>query len=287
VGVFNKFLSSRNANPQAEMNFLDHIEELRWHIVRSAIAVVVGAILVFIKVEWIFDNIILGPAHKDFISYRAFCALGRLLHSDAFCMDDVNMRFQNTAVTGQFMMSLSVSVMLGFIIVFPYILWELWKFIKPALKTNEVRAARGIVFWCSLLFFMGVMFAYFIVAPYTINFFGNYQLSPLFENIITIENYYDTMSNLILALGVVFELPMLVFFLSRIGILTPAFLKAKRRHAFLLLFILAMIIAPPDVFSCLLIFVPLYILFEISVKISGRAMRIRKQKQALKNNDNE
>lgn len=282
MGIVDKFLGSRNPNPQAEMNFLDHIEELRWHIVRSAIAIIICAILVFIKVEWIFDNIILGPAHKEFISYRAFCALGRLLHSDDFCMGDVHMRFQNTAVTGQFMMSLSVSTMLGFIIAFPYILWELWKFIRPALKPNELKMAKGIVFWCSLLFFMGVMFAYFIVAPYTINFFGNYKLSPLFENIITIENYYDTISNLILALGVVFELPVLVYFLSRIGVLTPEFLRAKRRHAFLILFILAMVIAPPDVFSCLLIFFPIYILFEISVKISGRAVKARKLRQAMK-----
>jgi sec-independent protein translocase protein TatC len=175
--------------------------------------------------------------------------------------------------------------MLGFVLMFPYILWELWKFIRPALKPNEIKAARGIVFWCSLLFFMGVMFAYFIVAPYTINFFGNYKLSPLFENIITIDNYYDTMSNLVIALGVVFELPMLVYFLTRIGILTPEFLRARRRYAFLILFILAMVIAPPDVFSCLLIFVPLYILFEISVKISGRAVKARKLREAREQNE--
>jgi sec-independent protein translocase protein TatC len=175
--------------------------------------------------------------------------------------------------------------MLGFVLVFPYILWELWKFIKPALKPKEIKMARGIVFWCSLLFFLGVLFAYFIVAPYTINFFGTYKLSPLFENIITIDNYYDTISNLVLALGVVFELPILVYFLARIGILTPEFLKAKRRYAFLILFILSMVIAPPDVFSCLLIFVPLYILFEISVKISGRAIKARKLREAEQNEE--
>lgn len=268
------------------MNFLDHIEELRWHIVRSAIAIVIGSIVVFTKVEWLFDTVVMGPAHKDFISYKAFCALGRLLHSDSFCMQDINMKFQNTAVTGQFMMSLSVSVAMGFILVFPFILWELWKFIRPALKDNELKMARGIVFWCSLLFFMGVGFAYFIVAPYTIHFFGNYQLSPLFENVITIENYYDTMSNLVLALGVVFELPMIVFFLTRIGILTPKFLKDKRRYAFLILFIVAMLIAPPDVFSCLLVFTPLYLLFEISVMISARALKARKLKEERQKDNN-
>ncbi|GAA4462625.1 twin-arginine translocase subunit TatC [Nemorincola caseinilytica] len=278
----NRFLSKRVENPKAEMNFLDHIEELRWHILRSAVAIVLGACIAFWKVEWIFDHIILGPAHKEFISYKWFCALGRMLHSDSFCMNQINMKFQNTAVTGQFMMSLSVSTMIGFVGMFPYVLWELWKFIKPALRATEIKMARGIVFWCSLLFFMGVCFAYFIVAPYTINFFGNYSLSPLFENIITIDNYYDTMSNLILALGAVFQLPMLVYFLSRIGILTPEFLRARRRYAFLILFILAMVIAPPDVFSCLLIFVPLYILFEISVAISGRAVKARKLREIMK-----
>lgn len=264
------------------MNFLDHVEDLRWHIIRSAIAILVGAIAVFCKVEWIFDHIILGPADDSFVSYKWFCALGRLVHYDAFCLGNIKMRFQNTAVTGQFMMSLSVSLMLGFILVFPYILWELWKFIKPALKPSEVRMANGIVFWCSLLFFTGVLFAYYIVAPYTINFFGNYQLSPKFQNIITIDNYYDTMSNLILALGIVFELPILVYFLSRIGILTPELLRAKRRYAIVILFILAEVITPPDLFSCLLVFIPLYVLFEISVHISGRTVRSRRKRQAQK-----
>jgi sec-independent protein translocase protein TatC len=258
------------------MNFLDHVDELRGHIVRSVLAIFIGAVLVFIKVEWIFDHIILGPTYNNFISYRWFCALGRLVHYDAFCLGDIKMRFQNTAVTGQFMMSLSVSLMLGFIIMFPYVLWQLWKFIKPALRPSEVKMAKGIVFWCSLLFFVGVLFAYFIVVPYTINFFGNYKLSPKFENIITIDNYYDTLSNLILALGVVFELPMLVLFLTRIGILTPQFLRTKRRYAFVILFILAEIITPPDLFSCLLVFIPLYILYEITVSISGRVLRNKK-----------
>ena len=262
------------------MNFLDHVEDLRWHIVRSVIAVVIGAVLAFIKIEWIFDRIILGPAHNDFVSYKWFCKLGKLLHYDGFCLGEVNMQFQNTAVAGQFMMSLSVSLMLGFIIAFPYVLWELWQFIKPALKPSEVKMASGIVFWCSLLFFTGVLFAYYIIAPYTINFFGNYQLSPLFHNIITIENYYDTMSNMILAMGIVFELPMLVLFLTRIGVLTPAFLRNKRRYAILILFILSEIITPPDLFSCLIVFVPLYGLYEATVSISGRTEKKRKKKLA-------
>ena len=262
------------------MNFIDHVEELRWHIIKSAIAVIVMAVVVFIKVEWIFDYIILGPARNDFISYKWFCALGRVMHYDGFCLGDIKMKFQNTAVSGQFMMSLSVSMMLGFILAFPYVLYQFWKFIKPALRPMEIKMAQGIVFWCSLLFFLGVLFSYFIVVPYTINFFGNYQLSPRFENIITIDNYYDTVNNLIIAMGVVFELPILVYFLSRIGIITPQFLKDQRRYAILILFILAEIITPPDMFSCLLVFIPLYILFEISVTISARAVERSKKNQA-------
>ena len=171
------------------MNFLDHVEALRWHIFRSLAAIIIAAILVFCKIEWIFDKIILGPADKDFISYKWFCGLGRLLHYDGFCLSEVKMDFQNTSVSGQFMMSLSVSLMIGFIVAVPYVLWEFWKFIKPALKDSEIKMARGIVFWCSLLFFMGVLFSYYIVAPYTINFFGNYQLSSKVKNIITMDNY--------------------------------------------------------------------------------------------------
>lgn len=267
------------------MGFLDHIEALRWHIVRAVVVIVIAAICVFLRIEWIFDRIIMGPTHNDFISYKWFAALGDLVHYDGFKLSDIKMEFQNTAITGQFMMGMSSSMMIGFIIAFPYVLWEFWRFIRPALKPGEVRAAKGIVFWCSLLFFTGVMFAYFVVAPYTVNFFGNYQLSPKFKNIITLENYYDTMSNLILALGLVFELPIIVYFLSRIGILTPNFMREKRKYAILILFLLSEIITPPDLFSCLLVFFPVYALFEISVVISGRAVKSRLAKQENQNNE--
>jgi sec-independent protein translocase protein TatC len=283
VGVIKNYLNSRKNNPQAEMGFLDHLEDLRWHVVRSAIAVAVGSIIAFIKIEWIFHNIILGPAKNDFISYKLFCDFGKLFDYDGFCMDPIKMEFQNTSIAGQFSMSLSSSLMIGFILAFPFILWELWRFVKPALKEKEIKLARGFIFWCSLLFFMGVLFAYYVIAPYTINFLGNYQLSPLFKNIITIDNYYDSLSNMILAMGLVFELPMLVLFLTRIGVMTPQFLRSKRRHAFLILFILSMLITPPDLFSCLIVFVPLYILYEAAVAISVRSAKAKKKKEALNN----
>jgi len=264
------------------MNFLDHVEDLRWHIIRSAVAILIAAIAVFCKVEWIFDRIIMGPAHNDFVSYKWFCALGKLVHYDAFCLGQINMKFMNTAVTGQFMMSLSISLLLGFILAFPFVLWELWKFVRPALRPSEVKMAKGIVFWCSLLFFFGVFFSYFIVAPYAINFFGNYQLSPMVQNNITLDNYFEMISTLVLALGIVFEMPILVLFLTRVGILTPDILRKNRRLSFLILFILSEIITPPDLFSCLLVFIPLYILYEITVVLSVRTLKQRKQRQAQK-----
>lgn len=255
------------------MNFLDHVEELRWHIIRSFAAVVVAAIFAFINIEWIFDRIILGPAKDNFISYKWFCNLGKFFHINSFCLDKVSMKFQNTAVAGQFMMSMSVSLMVGFIISFPFILWEFWRFVKPALKPKEIKYARGIVFWCSLLFFTGVVFSYYIVVPYTINFFGNYKLSPDIPNIVKMDDYYDTVSTLIIAMGAVFELPIIMYFLTRIGFITPEILRKQRRFAVLVLFIIAEIITPPDLFSCLLVFIPLYVLFELSIFISARAVK--------------
>lgn len=264
------------------MAFTDHIEELRWHIIRSVLAVFICAIIMFFNIEWIFDNIILGPAHPDFISYRALCRFGHLIHIDALCLQEIKMEFQNTELSGQFMMSFSVSFMLGFIVAFPFIFWEVWKFIKPALKPSELKYARGIVFWTSLLFFMGVLFAYYVIAPFTINFFANYQLSPSFKNIITMSNYYDTMSDLVLGLGLVFELPVVVFFLSRIGLLTPQLMRSKRNYAILIIFVLAAVITPPDWFSIWLVAIPLLILYEAAIRISARAIKERKRKELLR-----
>ncbi|XZF12875.1 twin-arginine translocase subunit TatC [Chitinophagaceae bacterium MMS25-I14] len=282
MSFLDRFLNKRKGgNPLGEMTFLDHIEDLRWHIVRSAIAILVVAIVVFFKIEWIFDRIILGPTHPDFISYKWFCELGHLLHIDSLCLQQMKMRFQNTELAGQFIMAFTTSLMIGFIVAFPYVFWEFWRFIRPALKPTELKYARGIVLWCSLLFFTGILFSYYVVVPYTINFFANYQLSPSFENIITMDNYYDNINDLVLGMGVVFELPVIVFFLSRIGILTPKLLREKRRYAVLILLIIAEVITPPDWFSCFLVFFPLYFLYEVSIIISDRAVKERRKRQAL------
>ena len=283
--ILNYFFNKRGHTKQAQMAFVDHIEELRWHIIRAILAILVASAYCFFNIEWIFTNIILGPTQNDFISYKYLSQLGELLHIDVLKLKDMSIQFQNTELSGQFMMSFSVSFMMGLILAFPFVFWELWKFIRPALKANELKYARGIGFWSSLLFFIGVLFAYYIIAPFTINFFANYQLSPQFKNIITITNYYDTMSDLIMGMGLVFELPVIVYFLSRIGILTPKLMRDKRRYAILIIFFLAVIISPPDWFSCWLIALPLMLLFEISIGISDRANKARMKKQLIESNN--
>jgi sec-independent protein translocase protein TatC len=280
VSFLDTFLRKRNSSPNAEMAFTDHIEELRWHLVRSLAAIIICAIVIFFNIEWVFDKVILGPAHADFISYKWLCALGNLIHVDVLCLGDLTLQFQNNQLSGQFMMAFSASFMLGFVVAFPYVFWEFWKFTKPALKPQELKYARGIVFWSSLLFFTGVAFAYYVIAPFTINFFANYKLSPSFQNIITIANYYETMSDLILGMGIVFELPVIVYFLSRIGLLTPTIMREKRRYAFVVILILAAVITPPDWFSIWLVTLPLVLLYETGITISERTVKEkRKRKQ--------
>jgi sec-independent protein translocase protein TatC len=279
LSILDKFLAKRaTGNPNGEMVFMDHIEVLRWHIVRAFIAIIIASIFVFFNIEWVFQYVILGPANKDFIAYKWFCSLGKLLHVDALCMEPITVQFQNTELSGQFMMSFSSSFMIGFIAAFPYVFWEFWKFARPALTENELKHTRGIVFWASSLFLLGVLFSYFIIAPFTINFFATYKLSPQFDNIITISNYYDTMSDLVFGMGIVFELPILVYILAKIGILTPKLMRDNRRYAIVIIMVLAAIITPPDWFSIFLVAIPLVLLYEVSINISARLTKEREKK---------
>ncbi|MBS1782818.1 MAG: twin-arginine translocase subunit TatC [Bacteroidetes bacterium] len=279
MSLLDSFLSKRKRSPAGEMAFTDHIEELRWHLIRAIGVIAIAAVVVFFNIEWIFTKIILGPARADFVSYGWLCNLGKSMGVSALCLGDMQLMFQNTELSGQFMMSFSSSLMIGFIIAFPYVFWELWRFVRPALSEKELKYAQGIVFWSSLLFFTGVAFAYFVIAPFTINFFANYQLSPQFKNIITIANYYDTMSDLILGMGLVFELPVLVFFLSRIGLLSPNLMRNKRRYAFIIILVVAAVITPPDWLSIWIVTIPLVLLYEAGIIISERAAKERKRKE--------
>ncbi|MGC4057916.1 MAG: twin-arginine translocase subunit TatC [Chitinophagaceae bacterium] len=266
---------TRWKDPSGAMSLTDHIESLRWHIVRALCVVLLAAGWCFFHIEWIFTHILLAPANPDFISYRMFCRLGKILHTDALCMQSATISFQNTELSGQFMMSFSASLVAGIIIASPYILWELWRFVKPALTEKEIQRTGGIVFWMATLFVAGTLFAYFIIVPFTINFFAGYQLSPQFQNIITIYNYYDTLNDLVLGMGLVFELPVLVYFLSRLSILTPELMRRYYRFAVLIIFVLAAVVTPPDWLSIWLVAIPLAGLYHVSIWISAAVHRVK------------
>lgn len=273
--AFNLF----NRKPgEEEMSFIEHLEALRWHVVRSLLAVMAGAVIVFANMDFFFDTVILGPAHADFITYEYLCKFSHIIGmGDAMCMSDLNLKFISTEMSAQFMMSFTVAFVLGFIIAFPYVFWEFWRFVKPALTQNEKTRTRGMIFWVSLLFFIGIGFGYFIIAPYTVNFFASFTLSPLIENNFRIAEYVGDITQLVLGTGLVFQLPLVVYFLSKIGLVTPEILRKSRKYALVAILVVAAVITPPDVVSQLIVTLPLLILYEISIGISGR---VRKEKNA-------
>jgi sec-independent protein translocase protein TatC len=265
----------------ADMSFIDHLEALRWHLIRAVIAVVIGALIIFYYAGYVVDTIVMGPAHSSFVSYGWFCKLGKWMGiGDQLCMAGFKAAFQSTIMTEQFMATFTIAFIGGFIIAFPYVFWELWRFVKPALSTKELRRTRGIIFWVSTLFFMGVAFGYFILTPFMVNFYFSYQLSPLIEVKPTFSDYIENLIYLTVGIGVVFQLPLLVMFLAKIGIVTPKFLKQYRKHALIVIFIVAAIITPStDPFSLTLVAIPLYALYESSIVITARVYKEREQKE--------
>lgn len=259
-----------------EMTFWDHLDELRgtlWHII---IAIVIASILAFAFKEVLFDSIILAPKSPDFITYRAMCKLGEWLSMPSLCMAPNQFELININLAGQFTSHMNISLIAGLILALPYALWELWRFIKPGLTDREVKASRGAVLITTLLFLTGVLFSYFIVAPLMINFLGGYNVSATVSNQIALTSYVSSISMMTLLMGLLFELPVIVLFLTRIGILTPSYLRKYRKHTAVALLIIAGIITPsPDMFSQLIVAIPLYGLFELSVFISSRIHRVK------------
>ncbi len=262
-------------NPKEEMTFLEHLEALRWHIVRSAVAVILIGIVAFIFKRVVFDIILLGPSESDFVMSRWLCYLGKntFLHTNVLCINSEPIKLQNIQMAGQFMAHIKISLIAGLVLAFPYIFWEFWRFVKPALYSNELHIARGAVLAISSLFFVGVLFGYYIICPLSINFLYNYQVSDLAINDIQLMSYVSLVASICLAAGVMFELPMIVLFFSKIGLLTPGFLKKYRRHAFIVILVVAAIITPPDVFSQILVSLPLLLLYEVSIGISKRVVK--------------
>ena len=265
--------------PEKEMSFLEHLEELRWHIIRSVLAIVILTITAFIFKNVIFDYVILAPKNPDFFTNRMFCKLGWfLLNSDLLCINTKPFQLISIKMSGQLTTHVAVSIVSGVILSAPFILYEFWRFFRPALYINERKYARGAVVWSSMLFFTGVVFGYFMIVPLSIHFLGSYQISDQVVNQIYVRSYIGTLTSIVLASGIIFELPLLTFVLTKIGVITPHFLIKYRKHSVVIIFILAAIITPPDIFSQVLVSIPLLILFEVGIIISKSVYR-KKQKE--------
>jgi sec-independent protein translocase protein TatC len=265
---------------EKEMSFLQHLEELRWHIIRSILAIVVMFIVAFIFKNFIFTNLILAPRTPGFFTNRILCNLGDFLNSSfnsqkftALCINSKPFNLINIQMSGQLSTHIAVSLVVGLILAFPLVVWEFWKFFKPALHDNEKKYIRGAVLSTSLLFFTGVVFGYYMIVPFSLHFLGTYEVSDQVINQINIRSYIGTITSIVLASGLIFELPIFAFFLTKIGIIKPSFLIEYRRYAIVVIFIVAAIITPPDVFSQTLVAIPLLGLYEISIVVSKIVMR--------------
>ncbi len=264
-------------NISGEMSFLEHLEELRWHIVRSAIAVVVCAIVAFIFSRFIFDYVLLAPKNPDFFTNRMMCKLGGLVGAESLCINTKPFIIQNIRMAGQFSADIMVSLISGIIVAFPFIVWEMWRFISPALYIKERDHARGSVFAISALFLIGALFGYFLIVPLSVHFLGGWETSKEILNQIDLNSYFTTIAYIPLATGIIFELPILMIFLTKVGIVTPSFLVKYRKHAYIVLLILSAVITPPDVFSQILVVLPLILLFEVSIVMAKRVEKKRER----------
>lgn len=274
-------IRSKGKNLEAEMSFFDHLEVLRWHLIRSAVAIIVFASFAFYYFDDIWQKIIMGPKHGDFLTYRMLCKLGDLLGNKSLCINtDLPGKIINTEMAGQFSLQINSSIMIGITLGFPYLLWEIWRFVKPALEEKEQKAASGFVFFASSLFTIGILFGYYIVAPLSLHFLTNYTISPDIQNTFTIDSYLTSVATLTLVSGIVFQLPVIVYILASLGILTPKFMREKRRIAIIIIMIIAMLVTPtPDVTTMLVISAPLFLLYELSIGVAARVQKRKLKKQ--------
>ena len=264
---------------ESEMSFLDHLEVMRWHLLRSILAVVIMALVAFVFKEIVFDKIILAPKEPHFPTNRWLCQLGEILGLERICINQNPFSLQTVKMAEQFSMHIIVSMVAGVVVAFPYVFFEIWRFIIPALYDKEKQTASGAVFFTSLLFILGVAFGYYIISPLSVNFLGNYKVSESVISAPTLRSYVQTITSVVLASGLVFQLPILIYFLSKVGLVTPSFLKKYRRHSLIVIVTLSAIITPPDVFSQILVALPLMVLYEIGISISKRI--VRQQDEAM------
>ena len=268
------------------MSFFGHLEALRWHLIRVALAILVFATLAFIYYDDIFDGIIMAPAHTNFWTYRMLCNLGAVLqnmtsffHAESFCVKTIDVKLLNTELAGQFNLQFNSSIMIGIILGVPYLLYELWRFIRPALHERERKAASGFVFYSSFLFLLGVLFGYYVITPLSIRFLASYTVSKVIENRFSIDSFISSETMLTLLAGLVFQLPIVVYILSSIGILTPKFMREKRRYAIIIILMISAAITPsPDAITMFVVALPLFILYELSISVASVVQKRRKKK---------
>jgi sec-independent protein translocase protein TatC len=267
---------------KSEMSFLGHLEELRWHLVRSASAIFIIGLLLFIFQKEVYEHFLLAHRKSDFITYKIFCNFFNFFGLDStFCTVSFKDNLISLKPTQQLMNAIWSSFILGIILSFPYLVWELWRFISPGLTTKEVKSSKGFIFIASFLFFCGIAFSFYVIAPISIHFLYNYQISELIQNNFTLDSHIGLVTNMLLGVSILFELPVLIYFLTKIGLVTPEFLKKYRKHALVVVLILAAIITPPDIASQVIVAIPILILYEISIKVSKIVIK-KQQKDAQK-----
>lgn len=256
---------------EQEMSFLEHLEELRWHLIRSAASILVTGTIVFLAQDFVFDKVLFAPRYDWFLTYQAICGFSELIGlGDTLCFYPPDLQVIIIELGEAFLTHIKVSIMLGFVLAFPYIFWEFWRFIKPGLYEKEQKVTRGIVFVCSLLFISGVLFGYYVISPFAITFLAGYPLAGISESTVALSSYINYMVMFTIPSGLIFELPIIVYFLAKAGLVTADFMRTYRKHAFVLILILAAIVTPPDVVTQFLIGIPLFILYEISINIAKR-----------------
>ena len=263
-----------------EMSFLDHLEELRWLLVRSSVAIIIMALATYFVSDYIFDVIIFGPTNPNFITYRFFCDASHYLgFADSICITELPFTIQNTSMEGQVNMFVWTCITAGFILAFPYVLWELWKFISPALYQKEKKNAKVFIFVASILFFLGVLFGYFVIVPMSINFVATFSVSSVVKNEFNLDSYIGMIKTSVIAAGLFFELPIVIYFLTKLGLVTPSFLRKYRKYAIVIVLIVAAIVTPPDVVSQITVAIPMLLIYEASIFISVFVMKKNKEKE--------
>lgn len=266
------------------MSFLDHLEDLRWHLLRATLAIMIGGAIAFGMKSFIFDVVLFGPKQSDFYTYRLLCNISEYFNmQESFCFDELPFRIQSRTMAGQFSAHIWTSITAGFIIAFPYVIYQFWAFIAPGLQSTEKKSARGFIFVTSFLFFLGVLFGYYVITPLSVNFLGSYTVSTEIFNDFDLSSYIGLVRASVLASGLIFELPVIIYFLTKVGLVTPEFLRKNRKYSLVFILIISALITPPDIASQVIVAIPVLVLYEVSIFISRFVVRKERKKEKQKN----